>query len=112
MENLYVQVNPSERDTILFGGDSTTATDSTVFDANAALGSYTVFKRQASGATSITGLSALGSDPFTSANTFTIRETVRTSDHQNSTKYGTFDNTVTVTLGGTSADDFLSLIHI
>ena len=109
-ENLYVQVNVTERDTILFGGDSTTATDSTVFDANAALGSYTVFKRQASGATSITGLSALGSSPFTSSNTFTIRETVRTGDHQNSSKYGTFDNTVTVTLGGTSADDFVAAV--
>jgi hypothetical protein len=109
-ENLYVQVNVSERDTILFGGDSTTATDSTVFDANAALGSYTVFKRQASGATSITGLSALGSSPFTSANTFTIRETIRTGDHSNSTTYGTFDNTVTVTLGGTTADDFVAAV--
>ena len=110
LENLYVQVNVSERDTILFAGDSTTATDSTVFDANAALGSYTVFKRQAAGATSITGLSALGSSPFTSANTFTIRETLRPGNQENSTKYGTFGPTTTVTLGGTSADDFVAAV--
>ena len=110
IENLYVQVNVTERDTILFAGDSTTATDSTVFDANAALGSYTVFKRQASGATTITGLSALGSSPFTSSNTFTIRETLRVGDHQNSTKYGTFGPTTTVTLGGTTADDFVAAV--
>jgi hypothetical protein len=109
-ENLYVQVNPTERDTILFAGDSTTATDSTVFDANASLGAYTVFKRQASGATTITGLSALGSSPFTAADTFTIRETLRPGDHQNSTKYGTFGPTTTVTLGGTSADDFVAAV--
>jgi len=109
-ENIYVQVNPTERDTILFAGDSTTATDSTLFDANAALGAYTVFKRQGTGATTITGLSALGSNPFTSANTFTIRETLRPGDHQNSTKYGTFGATTTVTLGGTSADDFVAAV--
>ena len=109
-ENLYVQVNVTERDTILFGGDSTTATDSTVFDANAALGSYAVFKRQASGATKITGLSALGSSPFTNAETFTIRETMRPSDFQSSTSYGTFGPTKTVTLAGTSADDFVAAV--
>ena len=108
--NIYVQANVTERDTILFGGDSTTATDSTLYDANAALGSYSIFKRQNAGATSITGLSALGSNPFTNSETFTIRESIRPSDHSSSSTYGTFDSTVTVTLGGTSADDFVTAV--
>ena len=109
-EDLYVQVNVTERDSILFGGDSSVATDSTIFDANAKLGSFTVFKRQASGATTITGLSAMGSSPFTAAETFNIQESIRTSDHLASSQYGTFDAEVTVTLGGTSADDFVAAV--
>jgi hypothetical protein len=109
-ENLYTQVNVTEMDATLFAGDSTVATDSTIYDATARLGSFTVFKRQSAGATTIVGLSALGSDPFTNAETFTLQETVRTSDHINSTYYGTFDTEKTVTLGGTSADDFVAAI--
>ena len=109
-QNLYTQVNVTERDTILFAGDSTLSTDSTVYDADARLGSFTVFKRQSAGATIILGLSALGSDPFTDTETFTLQESIRTSDHINSAYYGTFDTEKTVTLAGTTPDDFVTAV--
>ncbi len=109
-ENLYTQVNVTEYDTITFAGDSTTGTDSTVYDANAKVTDYTVFKRQNSGATTITGITALGSSPFTNAETFTLQETVRPSDLSGSAKWGTFAGEKTCTMAGTTADDFVAAV--
>jgi hypothetical protein len=87
---LYTQFNITE--------ESITAADAA--DTTPNLGDFQLFRYEG-GATTVTSL--LTSPSFTSADTFTIKETRKNQDG--------FSTAVTVTLGGTGADDFVAAVN-
>jgi len=87
---LYTQFNITEQ--------SITAADA--LDTTPNLGDFQLFRYEG-GATTVTSL--LTSPSFTSSETFTIKETRKNQDG--------FSTAVTVTLGGTGADDFVAAVN-
>jgi len=88
--DLYTQFNITE--------ESITAADAA--DTTPNLGDFQLFRYEG-GATTVTSL--LTSPSFTSSDTFTIKETRKNVDG--------FSTAVTVTLGGTGADDFVAAVN-
>ena len=88
--DLYTQFNITE--------ESITAADAA--DTTPNLGDFQLFRYEG-GATTVTSL--LTSPSFTSSDTFTIKETRKNQDG--------FSTAVTVTLGGTGADDFVAAVN-
>jgi hypothetical protein len=88
--NLYTQYNITEQ--------SMTAADA--LDTTPNVGDFQLFRYEG-GATTVTSL--LTSPSFTSTETFTIKETRKNQEG--------FSTAVTITLGGTGADDFVAAVN-